>query len=215
MATAKGLIKKTALSEFASIRKVGKIAISIVEGDSLISVQLSKGNDNVIMASHDGKCILFSETDVRPTGRDTQGVKGMEIDDGDYIVDMSVIRDDCEIITIAENGYGKRSEISDYRLQNRGGKGVKAGTFNEKTGKLVSLKLISKDEDLMLITNSGIIIRVSSDDISKIGRDTQGVKIMRIDDSTVSGIAITPKEEIEETDENADALIETANETQE
>ena len=198
MATQNGLIKKTALSEFASIRKTGKIAISIVEGDELISVQLSNGNDQIIIASHEGKCIRFSEEDVRPMGRDTQGVKSMTLNEGDIVVDMAVIKEGSEVITMTENGFGKRSDIEDYRMQTRGGKGVKAGVFNEKTGKLASLKLISQDEDIMIITDNGTIIRVAAGDISKIGRDTQGVRIMRIDDSTVKKIAITPKSEDDE-----------------
>ena len=198
MATQNGLIKKTALSEFSSIRKTGKIAISIVEGDELISVQLSTGEDEIIIASQEGKCIRFSEKDVRAMGRDTQGVKSMTLNSGDIVVDMAVIKEGCEVITMTENGYGKRSEIEDYRMQSRGGKGVKAGVFNSKTGKLVSLKLISESEDIMIITNGGTIIRVAAEDISKIGRDTQGVRVMRIDDSTVKKIAITPKGEEDE-----------------
>ncbi len=197
MATKNGLIKKTALTEFASIRKVGKIAISIVDGDELISVGLTNGEDEIIMASHEGKCIRFSEKDVRPMGRDTQGVKSMDLT-GDYVVDMAIIKDGYEVMTMTENGYGKRSDLDDYRLQQRGGKGVKAGVFNAKTGKLVSLKLISDAEDVMIITSNGTIIRVSAQDISKIGRDTQGVRIMRIDDSSVATIAITPKGEEDE-----------------
>ena len=203
LATKNGLIKKTSLSEFANIRKVGKIAISIVEGDELISVQLSSGEDEIIVASHEGKCIRFSENDVRAMGRDTQGVKSMTLNDDDYVVDMSIIKEGYEVITMTENGYGKRSNVEDYRLQSRGGKGVKAGVFNEKTGKLINLKLVSAQEDIMIITSNGTIIRVAADDISTIGRDTQGVRIMRIDDSTVSKIAISPKgdEEDEETPE--------------
>ena len=197
LATKNGLIKKTSLKEFASIRKVGKIAISIVEGDELISAQLSNGQNEILVASHDGKCIRFSETDVRAMGRDTQGVKSMTLNNGDYVVDMSVIKEGCEVITMTENGYGKRSDVEDYRLQSRGGKGVKAGTFNEKTGKLVNLKLISSDDDIMIITNNGTIIRVAASEISTIGRDTQGVRIMRIDDSTVSKIAISPRSEVD------------------
>ncbi len=200
MATKGGLIKKTALTEFASIRKVGKIAINIVEGDELISVQLSTGENEIIIASKEGKCIRFNESDVRPMGRDTQGVKSMTLNKGDYVVDMSVIKEGCEVITMTENGYGKRSSVEDYRMQSRGGKGVKAGTFNAKTGKLASLKLISNDEDIMIITSNGTIIRVAASDISTIGRDTQGVRIMRIDDSTVSKIAISPKSEDDDGD---------------
>ena len=205
MATASGLIKKTSLDEYENIRKVGKIAINIRENDALISVGLTSGNDEIIMASKDGKCIRFSENDVRAMGRDTMGVRGMNIDGDDRLVDMSVINPDCEIITMTENGYGKRSDIEDYRLQSRGGKGIKAGVFNEKTGKLVSLKLITAEDDIMIISENGTIIKVASDDISKIGRATQGVKVMRIEDSRVSKLAVTPRsEEDDSEDGNAD-----------
>ena len=206
MATRRGLIKKTALTEFASIRKVGKIAISIVEGDELISVQLTSGEDEIIMASHEGKCIRFSEKDVRPMGRDTQGVKSMDLGENDRLVDMAVIKPDCEVITITENGYGKRSDIEDYRLQGRAGKGIKAGVFNEKTGKLVNLKLVHEDEDVMIIADNGIIIRVAAKDISKIGRDTQGVRVMKLGEGKVAVVAITPhgEEKEEEGEESAE-----------
>ncbi|MBO5714201.1 MAG: DNA gyrase subunit A, partial [Clostridia bacterium] len=198
LATKNGLIKRTSLTEFASIRKVGKIAITIVEGDELISVQHTSGNDDLIVASYEGKCIRFAETDVRAMGREAQGVKSMELNYGDYVIDMAVIKEGYEVVTMTEHGYGKRSDISDFRQQNRAGKGVKAGVFNSKTGKLVSLKLVSSEEDLMIITSNGTIIRVAADDISKIGRDTQGVRVMRIDDSLVSKMAVTPKSESEE-----------------
>ena len=209
MATRSGLIKKTALSEYANIRKVGKIAINIREDDDLISVGLTCGDDEIIMASKEGKCIRFNENDVRATGRDTMGVRGMDIAESDELVDMSVIKPDCEVITMTENGYGKRSDIEDYRLQSRGGKGIKAGVFTEKTGKLVSLKLVSEDEDMMIISENGTIIKVASSDISKIGRATQGVKVMRIEDSRVSRLAITPKseEDAEEGAENGETPV--------
>ena len=208
MATRSGLIKKTALSEYANIRKVGKIAINIREDDELISVALTSGKDEIIMASEEGKCIRFNESDVRATGRDTMGVKGMDISESDKLVDMSVIKDGCEVISMTENGYGKRSEIEDYRLQSRGGKGIKAGVFNEKTGKLVSLKLVSEEEELMIISENGTIIKVASSDISKIGRATQGVKVMRIEDSRVSRVAITPKSEDPDNEEGEESLSE-------
>ncbi|MBR2870467.1 MAG: DNA gyrase subunit A [Clostridia bacterium] len=207
MATRNGLIKKTSVSEFANIRKVGKIAISIVENDELISVGLTDGTNEIITASHEGKCIRFSENDVRAMGRDTQGVKSMELNDGDYVVDMSIIKEGYEVLTMTEKGYGKRSSLDDYRLQSRAGKGVKAGVFNDKTGKLVSLKLVSDEEDIMVITSSGTIIRISSTEISRIGRDTQGVRLMRIDDSNVSRIALTTKEDDEE-QENIEEVTE-------
>ena len=201
LATKNGLIKKTALEEFSKIRKVGKIAININDTDELISVQLSSGEDEILMATHEGKCIRFSEKDVRAMGRDTMGVKSMTLDD-DYVVDFSIIKDGYNVVTITENGYGKRSSIDDYRLQTRGGKGVKAGVFNDKTGKLVNMKLVSDEEDIMLITSSGTIIRVASTDISIISRDTQGVKVMNVDEGAkLSKIAISPKSEVEETEE--------------
>ena len=201
MATKKGLIKKTALEEFASIRKVGKVAIKLVDDDELISVGLTNGEDEILTATREGKCIRFSENDVRPMGRDTQGVRSMLLNDGDYVVDMSVIKAGYQVLTMTENGYGKRTDLDDYRLQTRGGKGVKAGIFNSKTGKLVNMKLISPEENIMAITDSGIIIRVPSTDISVIGRDTLGVRVMRIDDETkLSKIAVTPDSENEETE---------------
>ncbi len=179
MATRNGLIKKTNLQEFESIRKTGKIAISLNEGDELIGVDMTSGNDEVLMASHEGKCIRFAERDVRTMGREAQGVRSIKVNDGDYVVDMAIAREGKEVLTVSENGYGKRSDLDDYRLQTRAGKGIKAGTFNAKTGKLVNLKLIDPENDVMLIADNGIVIRVKANDISKIGRDTMGVRIMK------------------------------------
>ena len=205
MATKKGLIKKTSLEEFESIRKVGKIAIKLVEDDQLISVKFSTGKDEIMVASHLGKCIRFSESDVRVMGRDTQGVKCMDLNKDDYMVDMLIVNPNEKVLTVTENGYGKRSDIEDYRLQGRAGKGVKAGVFNEKTGNLVNLKQISEDEDIMLISNQGTIIRIHSDEVSIIGRDTQGVKIMKMhNNEKVVSVAISPREEDEETSNNED-----------
>ncbi|MBQ3494662.1 MAG: DNA gyrase subunit A, partial [Clostridia bacterium] len=184
MSTKNGFIKKTKLEEFANIRKVGKVAIKLVDDDQLMSVSQTNGRDEILIATHEGKCIRFSEEDVRPMGRDTQGVRSIKMNKGDYVVDMAIIKKGCQILTISENGFGKRSDPSDYRLQVRGGKGVKAGVFNSKTGKLVNLKQIKEDEDVMLISDSGTIIRLEAKQISKIGRDTQGVRIMRIKDPT-------------------------------
>lgn len=179
MATKNGLVKKTNLAEFQSIRKTGKIAISLLEGDELIGVDMTSGSDEILMASHEGKCIRFNEEDVRPMGREAQGVRSMKLDGDDYVVDMAVVREGLEVLTVSENGFGKRSDIEDYRLQSRAGKGIKAGVFNAKTGKLVNLKLINPENDVMLIANNGVVIRVRANDISKIGRDTLGVRIMK------------------------------------
>ena len=198
MATRNGLIKKTALEEFENIRKVGKIAIKINEGDELISVQFTTGEDELIIASREGKCIRFSEKNVRPMGRDTQGVKAMTLGEEDRLVDMLVIKPDCQILTLTSKGYGKRSDVEDYRLQGRAGKGIKAGIFNEKTGYLVNLKIVSEAEDIMVISNNGTIIRMHVSDISMIGRNTQGVRVMRLKDSEVATVAVAPREDEEE-----------------
>ena len=179
MATRNGLVKKTNLTEFESIRRTGKIAITLVGDDELIGVDMTTGYDEILMASHEGKCIRFAEEDVRPMGREAQGVKSMKLDAGDYVVDMAVARNGLEVLTISEYGYGKRSDLLDYRLQSRAGKGIKAGVFNKKTGKLVNLKLINPDNDVMLIADNGVVIRMRAKDISKIGRDTQGVRVMK------------------------------------
>ncbi|MBQ9709847.1 MAG: DNA gyrase subunit A, partial [Clostridia bacterium] len=198
LATKNGLVKKTALTEFANIRKTGKIAISINEGDELVGVQFTSGTDELIIASEEGKCIRFSESDVRATGRDTQGVRGIELNEGDRLVDMAVIREGCEVLTISSNGFGKRSEIEDYRLQNRGGKGIRAGIFNDKTGNLVNLKLIEPGQDIMLIADTGVVIRIRSEEVSTIGRSTQGVRIMKLGEGKIATVALAPREDDEE-----------------
>ncbi|MBQ9793293.1 MAG: DNA gyrase subunit A [Clostridia bacterium] len=203
MATRGGLIKKTAIEEFKHINKNGKIAIKLVDDDVLISVDTTNGRDELIVATHEGKCIRFSEEDVRPMGRSSQGVKSISLNKKDYVVDMSVMKKGCQILTISENGYGKRSDANDYRLQIRGGKGVKAGEFNAKTGKLVNLKQIKPDQDVILISDNGTIIRLVADQISKIGRNTQGVKIMRLKDKNYKVVcaSVTEHEEYDEEDD--------------
>lgn len=209
MATKNGMIKKTVLDEYRSIRKVGKIAISLQENDELISVQITSGTDHILTATHEGKCIRFSEEEVRPLGRDTMGVKSMKLNPDDYVVDMIALKPDHDILTITEQGYGKRSSTDDYRLQVRGGKGVKAGVFNEKTGKLVNLKQVADNEDVMLIANNGTIIRLRATSITKIGRDTQGVRIMKLkEDSKVVCVAIADSY-AEDVNDPAEGFVET------
>lgn len=206
MATKNGLIKKTDLSEFERINKNGKIAISLLDGDELIETQMSSGEDEILIASHEGKCIRFAETDVRKTGRGSQGVKSMTLSQGDTIIDMTIIKKGSQIVTITENGYGKRSNESEYRLQGRGGMGVKAGVFNEKTGKLVALKQISGDEDILMIADSGVIIRTPIEDISMFSRVSQGVKVMRLKDGAkIVSVALAEKEEVTGGNQETDA----------
>ncbi len=198
MATKHGLIKKTSLEEFESIRKVGKIAIHLLENDELIGVDVTTGEDDILIASHSGKAIRFSENDVRNMGRDSQGVRSMKLSADDFIVDMAVIKENSQIITISSNGYGKRSDVGEYRLQSRGGMGVKAGVFNEKTGHLVALKQSFEDNDILLIANNGVIIRTPINQISALSRVSQGVRVMKLkDDNVIVGVALVAKEEEE------------------
>jgi DNA gyrase subunit A len=200
MATKLGQVKKTDCNEFARIMRTGKIAISLHDDDELIGVAKTSGRDEIIMASQTGKCIRFSEEDVRSMGRTAAGVKSMNIDkENDNVVDMTVIESGSEILTVSENGYGKRSDPDDYRLQSRAGKGIKAGHFNEKTGRLVNLKQVHPEQDIMLISDNGTMIRTRASYISKVGRDTQGVRIMRVAEGCkIVGVAVAEPQEEEE-----------------
>ncbi len=212
LATKQGLIKRTPLTEFESVKRNGKIAIKFNDDDELIEAVLTTGNDELIMASSEGYCIRFNENTVRLVGRTAMGVKSMRIAEGAYMVDLAVVHENSEILTVTSNGYGKRSSISEYPLQGRAGKGVKAGVFNEKTGDLVNLKVLDDNADVMMITGGGIVIRVHADEISRIGRATQGVRIMRLKDqkASVVSIALAPYEEDEpevEYDEDGNVIL--------
>ncbi len=218
MATRNGLIKKTPLTEYENIRKGGKIAIKLLEGDELIGVNITTGRDDVILGSYSGKCIRFNETDVREVGRDSQGVRSMKLSANDHIVDMAIVNEDAQILTISEKGYGKLSPVNEFRLQQRGGSGIKAGTFNDKTGNLISLKQIDSPCDLLVITDSGIIIRTPVDGISQFSRVSQGVKIMRLkNDAKITSVALTEKADEEEqlTDEEKEFATEEGQNLQE
>ena len=210
-ATKNGLIKKTKVEEFARIHRNGKIAIKLNDGDELISVQFTTGENEIMIASRGGKCIRFPESDIRPMGRDTAGVRAMTLSgEDDRLVDMLVIDPQKDVLTVAENGYGKRSRLEDYRLQGRAGKGIKAGVFNEVTGHLVNLKQVSDDDDIMIISDGGTIIRMHCSDISTIGRSTKGVRLMRLKDGQVATVAVTERDDEVETqapEESATDLV--------
>ena len=199
MATEKGLIKKTSTKEFDRIPKNGKIAIKLQEEDRLISVQFTTGENEILVASRAGKCIRFAESDVRPTGRGTQGVRAINLAKEDIVVDMLIVDKEQDIFTLTSGGYGKRSSVEDYRLQSRGGKGIKAGVFNEKTGELVNMKLVTDENDIMIITTGGTIIRMHADAISRIGRSTRGVRVMNVKDSLVATVDVTERDDEAET----------------
>ena len=197
MATKNGLIKKTALSEYNSARKTGLQGITLKEDDELIAVRLTDGEDNVILVTRNGMCITFDEKDVRPIGRVSQGVIGIRIDEDDEVIGMESIiaGGKATLLAITENGFGKRTELDEYRVQIRGGKGVITYKVTQKTGKLVGARIATDDEDVMLITDKGTIIRLKIKDISVLGRSTQGVTLMRTTDGgkVVSMETLTPE----------------------
>ena len=186
MATKNGLIKKTALTEYNSGKKTGLQSITLKEDDELIAVRLTDGEDNVVLVTREGMCITFDEKDVRPIGRTAQGVIGIRLNDGDEVIGMeSVIAGGkATLLAITENGFGKRTELDEYRVQIRGGKGVITYKITPKTGKLVGVRIATEEDDVMLITDSGTIIRISVKDISVLGRSTQGVTLMRTNDGS-------------------------------
>ena len=202
MATKKGIIKKTALKEYDSSRKTGLQGIALKEDDELISVKLTDGQDNVVLVTQDGQCITFDEKDVRPMGRVSQGVIGIKLDKNDNVIGMESIiaGNKATLLTITENGFGKRTELDEYRVQTRGGKGVTTYKITAKTGKVIGIKITNGEEDVMLITDTGVVIRLKVSEISILGRSTQGVTLMRTNDGgkVVSFEIVEPEEETEE-----------------
>ena len=198
MATRNGIIKKTKLMEYNTARKTGLQAITLKEDDELIDVRLTDGERNVVMVTHEGMSITFAESDVKPVGRVSQGVIGIRLDPDDYVVGMEPIYDEkAYLLTITENGFGKRTELSEYRVQTRAGKGVITYKITPKTGKVVGIKVVKDEDDVMLITDKGIIIRLEVPNISVLGRSTQGVTLMKTNDGgkVVSIAKISPDEE--------------------
>jgi DNA gyrase subunit A len=187
--TKNGLVKKTGLDQFSNIRKNGIIAINLKDGDELISVKMTEGNREVILVTKKGMAIRFSETEVREMGRNASGVKGITLNDGDEVVAADLIEDNHHLLVITEYGYGKRTPIDEYKLQLRGGKGLKTYNIKKKTGDIVSAKVINENDDIMMISYSGIIIRLNSKDISVMGRSTQGVTLMKMNDDRVVAVA--------------------------
>ena len=197
-----GLIKRTDIMDYSRIRQNGLRAIELVEGDELISVNLTDGEREILIATHNGLAIKFKETDARAMGRTTRGVKAMELRDGDYIISAVVAREGHEVLAITEGGFGKRTEFEEYRLQSRGGKGIFTYKITDKTGKLAGVVSASDEDDVMLITSEGVVIRLHVDEISKFGRQTQGVRLVKMKDGvSVVSIALTEKYKEEEISE--------------
>ncbi len=202
MATRNGLIKKTNFKEYETNRRSGLIGITLREGDELIDVRLTDGEDNVVLVTKKGLSITFDEKDVRPVGRAAQGVIGIRLDDDDSVIGMEpiIVGGKATLLAITENGFGKRTELEEYRVQNRGGRGVITYKVTPKTGDIVGIKIVSGEEDVMLITDTGTIIRLKVAEISLLGRATQGVTLMRTNDGKVVSIE-TISQEKEETEE--------------
>ncbi len=212
MATKNGLVKKTSITEYMNIRKTGLQAINLREDDDLIEVKVTDDEKNILLVTRQGMCIMFKETDVRPTGRTSMGVRGMNLSFDDEVIGMQLNTQGEELLLVSEFGMGKRTSIEEFGIQHRGGKGVKCYKITEKTGNVVGAKAVHEDQEVMLITNEGIIIRIEVSGISVLGRITSGVKLMNLDhtkDIVVASIAKVRKEETSEENESEEASEET------
>lgn len=201
-ATKEGICKRSPLSQFSNIRNSGLIALHLREGDELISVHLTDGTKDIVIGTKNGMLIRFHEQDVRSMGRTATGVKGITLEKNDEVVGMEVLGPGVDVLVVTENGYGKRTHESEYRIQTRGGKGLKTCNITPKNGSVVSVKAVRGDEDLMIITGNGVLIRMDVNDISSMGRNTVGVKLIKLDENEhVSTVALVEKEEQEEQQE--------------
>lgn len=199
MATRSGIVKRIDLDKLDTARKTGIRALTINEDDELIKVMLTDGDKEIMLATHEGKAIRFSETDVRSTGRTAAGVSGIDLADGDYVVGAAVVEAGKDLLTVTENGFGKRTPVEEYRLQNRYGKGITNYNLSDKTGKVAGIQLVDDDCDVMMISDDGVIIRMAADSISRYGRVTKGVILMRLsEDVHVISVACTEKEQEDE-----------------
>jgi len=212
MCTEKGIIKKTSLEQYSRPRTNGIIAINVRDDDKLLEARLTNGDSHIMMALESGKTIHFPEEKVRPVGRNSMGVRGMTLgSDTDKVVGMITVNTEEEsVLVVSEKGYGKRSAVADYRITNRGGKGVKTLNITDKTGKLIALKVVTDDDDLMIINKSGIAIRMACANLRVMGRATQGVKLINLkgNDEIASVAKVDREEEVEgEFDEEGNLIV--------
>ncbi|MBQ1300055.1 MAG: DNA gyrase subunit A [Erysipelotrichaceae bacterium] len=213
--TKQGLVKRVPMSEFLSIRQSGKIAISLREDDELFGARITSGDDEIIIAGDNGKAIRFNEQDVRPMGRNASGVKGFNAD-GSVVVGMATNKMGEYILAVTEKGYGKKTPLEDYRMTKRGAKGVSTINITEKNGKLMAMRSVNDDEDVLIMTDNGTMIRISLETVSTYGRNTQGVKLINVDEgSSVATVALIAKETEEEAEENEEAVEESSEQTEE
>ena len=212
MCTEKGIVKKTSLASYSRPRAMGIIAINIREDDHLVNAQLTAGDDELLLAGHSGKAVRFHESTVRAVGRDSMGVRGITLaDENDYVIGMVCLESPNDnILVVSEKGFGKRSLLEDYRITNRGGKGVKTLNITEKTGGLIAIQRVTDDDDLMIINRSGIAIRLHVDTLRVLGRATQGVKLINLGEKDmIAAVSRVPREE-EEPEEGEGVTDETA-----
>jgi len=214
MATRQGVVKKTNLKEYSNVRVGGIMAVSLDEGDKLIAVSLTDGKQDVLLASRNGKSIRFREEEARPMGRVTRGVRGMTLENNDVVIGMEIVNDmtGSTLFTVTENGFGKRTELTEYRLQSRGGKGVITIKTTDRNGCVVDIKQVTDENDLMLISDQGKIIRISVAQFSVIGRNTQGVRLMVTEESErlVAVAKLAEKEEVDDSGDDSEEPIEDA-----
>ena len=206
MATKKGLVKKTPIKDYENVRKTGLTAIVLRDDDELIEVKATDNNKDIILVTRDGQCIRFKETDVRSTGRASMGVRGMNLTDGDEVVAMQLNTQGDYLLVVSENGMGKRTAMSEFVVQNRGGKGVKCYKITEKTGNVVGAKAVNEENEIMMITTEGIIIRLQCADISVLGRITSGVKMINL----TEGVTVASIAKVRDKDPEADTTTEKA-----
>ena len=206
MVTRNGTVKRLPVETLKNLKNIGIRALTLEEGDALIAVKETDGSQKILIATHDGQAICFAEDEVRPTGRTSMGVRGIRLKDGDYVVGAGRAREGFEVLSITEKGYGKRTPVEEYRLTGRGGLGIRNYLVTEKTGGVVGIKIVDGSEDLLLVTQSGILIRTPVEAIRSAGRATQGVIVMRFKEEgdQVIALALTEREEKENTPEAAD-----------
>ena len=203
MVTRNGTVKRLPANTLKNLRNNGIRALRMDEGDQLITVRETDGSQNILIATHDGMAVCFREGEVRPMGRDAVGVRGIKLKEGDYVIGAARAREGCEVLSITEKGFGKRTPVEEYRVTNRAVQGIKNYMITDKTGSVVGIKVVDGSEDLLLVTQSGILIRTAVENIRSAGRATQGVIVMRFKEEgdQVISMALTQKEEAEEAEE--------------
>ena len=215
MATKRGTVKKTSISDFNMTRKGGLIAIGLNDDDDLIDVRVVGKNDTVILSTYHGMAIRFNEDDARAMGRTAHGVRGIRLRGDDYVIGMEIAKEGAELLVVTEGGFGKKTDLSEYKIQTRGGVGIKTYKITEQTGNIVGIKTVGENDDLMIITSQGVIIRMNTEDISTIGRSTKGVRLVKLgNDVKVASIALTEHEEEKDESEDTEENTKTAENTE-